>query len=294
MFAPDPEAGDFGITGLEGDPSIASYFHASVLRLTCRQRCRQLSLEVCLNFSHRCNLVVALDDSSKPVRDHKPIVAYWMDSEPAFLSPLGCWLFCPCAAYVRYSPSTPWKPLSLTSLPNELFSHPSPWVSGISGCNRHPWFSALHSWARITLSCDLFASLTLWDCELFTDRPVSCFLGSSAVTGIEWMSRSSPVAQTVKHLPAMRKIWVRSLGWEDPLEKEMATHSSTLAWKIPWMEEPGRLQSMESQRDGATSLHFKEHWVTEWGALSQALSIEELDTWVTFSSKWLIFLSFSL
>ena len=58
------------------------------------------------------------------------------------------------------------------------------------------------------------------------------------------------VAQTVKHLPAVRETWVRSLGREDPLEKEMATHSSILAWKIPWMEEPGRLQSMESQRVG--------------------------------------------
>ena len=74
------------------------------------------------------------------------------------------------------------------------------------------------------------------------------------MTGIEWMLRASPVAQTVKLLPAMQKIWVRSLGWEDPLEKEMATHSSTLAWKIPWMEEPGRLQSMGSQRVRATSL----------------------------------------
>ena len=52
----------------------------------------------------------------------------------------------------------------------------------------------------------------------------------------------------VKHLPAMQEIWVRSLGWEDPLEKEMATHSSTLVWKIPWMKEPGRQQSMGSQR----------------------------------------------
>jgi len=52
------------------------------------------------------------------------------------------------------------------------------------------------------------------------------------------------VAQKVKHLPAMWKTRVRSLGWEDPLEKEIATHSNTLAWKIPWMEEPGRLQSM--------------------------------------------------
>ena len=47
------------------------------------------------------------------------------------------------------------------------------------------------------------------------------------------------MAQTVKHLPTMRETWVRSLGWEDPLEKEMATHSSTLAWRIPWMKEPG-------------------------------------------------------
>ena len=52
----------------------------------------------------------------------------------------------------------------------------------------------------------------------------------------------------VKRLPARRETLVTSLDWEDPLEKEMATHSSTLAWKIPWTEEPGRLQSMVSQR----------------------------------------------
>ena len=56
------------------------------------------------------------------------------------------------------------------------------------------------------------------------------------------------VAQRVKRLSAMQETRVRSLGWEDPLEKEMATHSSTLACKIPWMEKPGRLQSMGSQR----------------------------------------------
>ena len=59
-----------------------------------------------------------------------------------------------------------------------------------------------------------------------------------------------PVAQMVKCLPAMREIRVQSLGREDPLEKEMATHSSTLAWKIPWTEEPGRLRSMGSLRVG--------------------------------------------
>ena len=58
------------------------------------------------------------------------------------------------------------------------------------------------------------------------------------------------VAQTVKHLPAMQETRVRFLGREDPLGKEMAIHSSTLAWKIPWTEEPDRLQSMGSQRVG--------------------------------------------
>jgi len=71
--------------------------------------------------------------------------------------------------------------------------------------------------------------------------------------------RSSLVAQTIKRLPTMWKTWVQSLGQEDLLEKEMATHSSSLSRKIPWTEEPGRLQSMGSQRvrhDWATSLHF--------------------------------------
>ena len=55
------------------------------------------------------------------------------------------------------------------------------------------------------------------------------------------------MARTVKRLLTMRETWVRSLGQEGPLEKEMAPHSSTLAWKIPWTEQPGRLQSMRSQ-----------------------------------------------
>ena len=57
-----------------------------------------------------------------------------------------------------------------------------------------------------------------------------------------------PVAQLVKNSPAMGETWIRSLVWEDPLEKGMATHSSILAWRIPWMAEPGRLQSMGSHR----------------------------------------------
>ena len=61
---------------------------------------------------------------------------------------------------------------------------------------------------------------------------------------------TSLVAQTVKRLSAMRETWVQSLGWEDPLEKEMATHSSILAWRIPWTEEPGGLQFTGSQKVG--------------------------------------------
>ena len=79
------------------------------------------------------------------------------------------------------------------------------------------------------------------------------------------LTDTSLVAQSVKSLPTMWETWVRPLGWEDSLEKAVATHSSTLAWKIPWTEKPGRLQSMGSQRvghDWATLLHF-----SAWGYL---------------------------
>ena len=61
-------------------------------------------------------------------------------------------------------------------------------------------------------------------------------------------AQASLAAQRLKHLPPMWETWVRSLGWEDPLEKEMATHSSILAWRIPWSEEPVGLQSTGLQR----------------------------------------------
>ena len=72
------------------------------------------------------------------------------------------------------------------------------------------------------------------------------------------ISVTSLVAQTVKRLHTIRETWVRSLGWEDLLEKEIATHSSTLAWKIPWTEEPGGLQSTGSGKESDTTerLHF--------------------------------------
>ena len=83
----------------------------------------------------------------------------------------------------------------------------------------------------------------------------------------------------VKHLPAM---WVRSLGWEDPLEKEMATHSSILAWRIPWIEEPSRLQSMGSQSRTQLkrfSMHVHMHWTSLVAQTVKSLPTV-LETWV--------------
>ena len=78
-------------------------------------------------------------------------------------------------------------------------------------------------------------------CIMFIEHFISIIITSAP-------PQTSLVAQTVNCLPIMWKMRVQSLGQEDPLEKEMAIHSSTLAWKIPWTEEPGRLQSVGSQR----------------------------------------------
>ena len=87
---------------------------------------------------------------------------------------------------------------------------------------------------------------------------------------------ASLVAQRVKRLPAMQETWVRSLGQEDPLGKEMATHSSTLAWKIPWTEKPGRLRSMGSQRVG-------HNWAT-------SLSLSFCNAWYFFPHSFIFIL----
>ena len=71
-----------------------------------------------------------------------------------------------------------------------------------------------------------------------------------------WVLCASLVAQMVKNLPTLQETWVQSLGWEDPLEKGMPTHSSILAWRIPWTEEPGGLQSLASQR-------VRHNWATK-------------------------------
>ena len=119
------------------------------------------------------------------------------------------------------------------------------------------------------LSCSAAAAAkSLQLCPTLSD-PMDCSLPGSSIHGIfqarvlEWgaitfsndlsypqtnVVLTSLVAQMVKNLPAIWKTQVRSLGQEDPLKEEMASHSSSLAWKIPWTEEPGRLESMGSQK----------------------------------------------
>ena len=93
---------------------------------------------------------------------------------------------------------------------------------------------------------------------------------------------TSLVAQMAKRPSTMWETWVQALGWEDPLEKEMAIHCSTIAWKIPWTEEPGRLHSIGSQRvghDWVTSLHFFFSFFIVYGVLcvSNAFLNEKLN-----------------
>ena len=100
----------------------------------------------------------------------------------------------------------------------------------------------------------------MWDlCSLSRDRTQTPCTGRQSLNhwaaweilcGLTFGFWASLVAQMVKRLSAMQETQVRSLGWEDPLEKEMAAHSSILAWKIPWTAEPGRLLSMGLQRVG--------------------------------------------
>ena len=102
-------------------------------------------------------------------------------------------------------------------------------------------------------------------------------------TCLSYLWWTSLVAQMVKHLPTMRETQVQSLGQEDPLKKEMATHSSILAWKIPWTEEAGRLQFMGSQRLGHDWATFFLSSLTYWASLV-AQRVKHLpamqETWV--------------
>ena len=98
-----------------------------------------------------------------------------------------------------------------------------------------------------------------------------------------YTDRASLVAQQLNCLLGLRETRVWSLGREDPLKKELATHSSTLAWRIPWMEEPGRLQSMGSQRDTIEQLHF--HFHTDKKQIKKCRICEEAGKSCYISSK---------
>ena len=92
----------------------------------------------------------------------------------------------------------------------------------------------------------------------------------------------SLMAQRLKHLPAMWGTWVRSLGRQDPLEKEMATHSSILAWRITWMEEPGGLQSTgRNESDTAERLHFHCHFVRDKAPIGEWIYL-----WAFYPKTW--------
>ena len=84
----------------------------------------------------------------------------------------------------------------------------------------------------------------------------------------------------VKNLPTVQETWVQSLGWEDPLEKGMATHSSIFTWRIPWTEEPDRLQFMGSQRVGYDRAIFTLHIILEYTSVSKILFYVTVDSMV--------------
>ena len=107
-------------------------------------------------------------------------------------------------------------------------------------------------WPNIRLLCNPSKlnnsdSVNMGGVQEFLTNPQET-LGQGITRHSFWVTLASLVAQTVKNPPAMQEPQIRSLGWEDPLEKEMATHSSIFAWKIPWTEEPGRLQARGSQK----------------------------------------------
>ena len=138
--------------------------------------------------------------------------------------------------------------VSLSEL-RELVTDKEVWHAAIHGvANSRSWLS---DWTELNW---IYITIYLYT-PLYTHVHVYIYMCMYTV----YVSMSSLVAQTVKHLCTMWETWVWSLGREDPLEKEMAIHSSTIAWRIPWTEERGRLQSMGLQRvghDWATSLSF--------------------------------------
>ena len=132
-------------------------------------------------------------------------------------------------------------------------------VSSLEKCLFRSFFHFL-IWLFVFLVLSCMSASIFWKlilCQLFhllLFSPIlrvvffTLLIVSFAIQKLLSLIRASLVAQRLKHLPAMQETHVQSLDREDPLEKEMATHFSILAWRIPWTEEPGRLQSMGSQK----------------------------------------------
>ena len=124
-----------------------------------------------------------------------------------------------------------------------------PFICILAICSQYPVFFHILSSSVLTLGNGYSpeaARLQVLFSFLGALRPQKFTFGGSKLL----MTLTSLEEMVAQNLPAMQETQVQSLGWEDPLEKEMATHSSILAWRIPWTEEPGRLQSMGSQRVG--------------------------------------------
>ena len=125
-------------------------------------------------------------------------------------------------------------------------------VSLFAKTSKHFMFSYFFFLIQNVVYCKCFSFSNIFQKPLYQLIKVFPILFYSSIFLLHCMyiTGASLLAQRIKHLPAMQEIRVQSLGWEDPLEKEMATHSSILAWRIPWTEEPGGLQSTGSQRVG--------------------------------------------
>ena len=155
----------------------------------------------------------------------------------------------------------PWQPSESISRVS-TWSHPGPWFHlCTTGCNNHTYiFSPEFSPKLQTCSTEqLHVDVHKWSKINKSQLELLFTLNLFSFVVLKLVHATLSLAQTVKHLSTMRETRVQSLGWEDPLEKEMAIHSRTIAWKIPWTEEPGQLQPTGSQRvghDWATSLHF--------------------------------------
>ena len=175
------------------------------------------------------------------------------------------------SGYHRYNSGLTYSELN-SSLPQ--ICHPStflfPWKHHVNSCSTpkskrnlglslflipHIWVVSIYFFSSLLLLCqsglhNLLPRLVVLLCSCPRHSLCCSYIKQCFISIYFLYSRASLVAQIVKNLPAMQETWVWSLGWEDLLEKGMGTHSNILAWRIPWKEEPGRLQSTGSQRVG--------------------------------------------